>query len=459
MSEEALDSVAAKVFDESGGSKWATYPDYKDSGVDWLDEIPAHWQVAHLKRKFSVKLGKMLQTDSSSEFDTLEKYLRAANIQWSGADLSDIKEMWLSPAEKKKYGLQKGDLLVSEGGDIGRSCIWNGELQDVYIQNAINRVRANRTDSTRFLFYWLSTLKGSGYIEILCNKSTIAHYTAEKVGWTEVVYPPPFEQQAIASFLDRETARIDALIARKQQLIDLLQEKRTALISQAVTKGLDPGVLTKDSGVEWLGEIPAHWDTCKLKRLASVTYGVGGELDRSLTEGTRIFSLPNVNIDGELLYEDVPFVELAGSYKQELLLRKGDLLFNWRNGSSDHLGKTAYFNLDGIYTHVSFLLKIRFFQSEFDPRYFQKLINGLRITGFFSTSKAGVNNTFNKQELENLDIIVPPPDEQKQIAEMLDRETGKIDALIQKVASSIIRSKEMRSALISAAVTGKINVR
>ena len=211
----------------------------KDSGVEWLGEIPAGWKIALLKRAFDVQLGKMLQSEPSNSTDTLEPYLRAANVFWNGADLTDVKEMWFSPHEKQQYALVAGDLLVSEGGDVGRSALWKGELERCYIQNAINRVRSKGTHSTHFLYYWVYTLKHSGHIDMLCNKATIFHFTAEKVEAVEVLLPSPSEQRAIAAYLDRETARIDALIAKVREAIERLREYRTALISAAVTGKID----------------------------------------------------------------------------------------------------------------------------------------------------------------------------------------------------------------------------
>jgi type I restriction enzyme S subunit len=132
-----------------------------------------------------------------------------------------------------------GDLLVSEGGDVGRSSIWYGELENCYIQNAINRVRSKGTSSTFYLYYWLYFLKNAGFIDILCNKATIAHYTAVKLANTPVVLPPLEEARQIISFLDRETARIDRLIREIEGSIALLQRQRTALISAAVTGKID----------------------------------------------------------------------------------------------------------------------------------------------------------------------------------------------------------------------------
>lgn len=143
----------------------------KDSGVEWLGEIPAHWIVTLLKRAFDVQLGKMLQSTQTSEDDTLEPYLRVANIFWNGVDITDVKEMWFSPYEKDHYLLRNDDLLISEGGDVGRSAIWKGDIEHCYIQNAINRVRSREMNSTQFLYYWIYGIhfksQGKMYIRII----------------------------------------------------------------------------------------------------------------------------------------------------------------------------------------------------------------------------------------------------------------------------------------------------
>jgi len=170
------------------------------------------------------------------------------------------------------------------------------------------------------------------WVKSIFIQATIQNISAEKYANLWITLPPLSEQRSIARFLEYKTAQIDALIAKKKALLKKLAEKRTALISQVVTKGCDRGVPMKDSGIEWLGEIPAHWDTCHMKRVAQVSYGVGGEIDRGLTEGTNLLSLPNVTKDGTLLIDEVPLCELTETDKKLALLHKGDLLFNWRNG-------------------------------------------------------------------------------------------------------------------------------
>ena len=154
-------------------------------------------------------------------------------------DTTDVKRMWFTPEEKKKLKLYRDDLLVSEGGDVGRSSLWNEEIEDCYIQNSINRIRACEDADTRFLFYWMYFIKHADYIDMICNKATIAHFTVEKVEATPCVYPPLEEQKRIIAFLDKETTKIDILIEKCEAAIELLKERRTALISAAVTGKID----------------------------------------------------------------------------------------------------------------------------------------------------------------------------------------------------------------------------
>ena len=229
------DRILKAVLSQAATEARDNHVPMKPSGIDWLGEVPEHWNVTALKRGFSVTLGKMLQPESSGAEDQLLPYLRAANIQWEGIDTDDIKQMWLSKRDRDALRLKSGDLLVSEGGDVGRSCLWEDELEECYFQNSVNRIRARGEHSNRYLCYWLATIKDKGYVDVLCNKSTIAHFTAEKVAAVPVPFPPPEEQEAIASFLERETEKIDSLIANQQEAIDLLKERRKALIAAAVT--------------------------------------------------------------------------------------------------------------------------------------------------------------------------------------------------------------------------------
>ena len=443
--------------------KSQTYKQYKPSGIECLGEIPAHWEVIQIKRITSIPV-----TDGPHEtpefLDDGIPFISAEAIKNDKIDFSK-KRGFISAVDharfSKKYKPKKGDVyIVKSGATTGNVAYVATDDEEFNIWSPLAVIRPHKRKTiTLYVFFLMKSLYFFQSIEISWSYGTQQNIGMNVIENLSIALPPLSEQLAIADFLDHETTRIDQLIAKKEQQIELLQEKRTALISHAVTKGLNPKAKRKDSRIAWLGEIPEHWRVCTFKRVANMSYGVGGELDRTLTKGIKILSLPNVGIDGTLMLDDIPYVDLADDQKPTLLLERGDLLFNWRNGSFKHLGKTAYFYLEGEYTHVSFLLRIRFNPEQHESRYFQLLLNGFQNTGFFASSKAGVNNTFNQSELENLWVMVPPIHEQKEIAHYLEKELSQIDKLISKIAFSISKLHEYRIAIISAAVTGKIDVR
>ncbi len=435
------------------------YHEYKDSGVAWLGEVPGHWGVGALKRGFDVCLGKMLQNDASGEDDQLAYYLRAANIQWGGVDLSDVKQMWVSPRERKQLALQPGDLLVSEGGDVGRSALWCGELEECYFQNSVNRVRPHSGNSTRFLYYWISTIKDAGYIDILCNKSTIAHFTAEKVAAVPVFFPADEEQSAIAAFLDRETGKIDALVAEQQRLIALLKEKRQAVISHAVTKGLNPFAAMKDSGIAWPGEVPEHWKVVPLKYGCSLLKD-GTHLPPARVDGgVPLLSVRNIS-DGKFwLLEDDSMIS-QGDYEnlcRSFIPSVGDVLLAIVGATigkaamvPDGLGQFHIQRSLAIFRPVAAVTSM-WLLFVFQSSKFQQLL--WEHVGY--SAQPGIY----LGTLADFRIPVPPVEEQTAITSFLDRETAKLDALTAEAQRGIELLKERRAALISAAVTGKIDVR
>ncbi len=418
------------------------YAEYKDSGIEWLGEVPEHWAVSLLKRRYQVTLGKMLKSNQTSPNETEEFYLRAANIHWRGVNTTNVKRMWFTAEEKKKLKLCKGDLLVSEGGDVGRSSLWNDEIEGCYIQNSINRIRAREDADTRFLFHWMYFIKHADYIDMICNKATIAHFTVEKVEATPCVYPPLEEQKRIAAFLDKETTKIDTLIDKQEQLITLLLEKRQAIISHAVTRGLNPDVRMKDSGIEWLGEVPEHWMIGKVKYVTE-------NLDKSrvplssLERGKRPGIYPYYGASGIIDYiDDYLFDEdtiLFGEDGANLLARSTPLAFlatgkYWVNNHA-HVLKAR----DGL------------------NRFWVMVLENIDITPVVSGS---AQPKLTSGALGNLNVVYPPSiDERREILTFLDKETAKINTLIEKCETAIELLKERRTALISAAVTGKIDVR
>lgn len=440
------------------------YPTYKNSNVEWLGVVPGHWAVTLLKRGYEVVLGKMLQPEARCDDDELLPYLRAANIQLSGVDTSDVKRMWFGAEEKKKLLLRRGDLLVSEGGDVGRSAIWESDDEECYFQNSINRIRSIDGNSTRFLYFWMIAIKANGYIDVLCNKSTIAHFTAEKVATVPLPMPTKSEQIQIARFLEHETTRIDSLIEEQQRLIELLKEKRQALISHAVTKGLDPTVSMNDSGVEWLGEVPARWATKRLKQLVLDASGIqmgpfGGmlvDLDGSDT-GFKVYGQENTisgNFSsGRRWVSERQYVALSNYH-----LKVGDIVLT-RKGSLGNCRRVLTLPQAGIID--SDTIRVRVQGRMMDPDYFELLMHeaGYISTQLSLVKRGAILSGLNTEIIANLLILVPPRVEQEELLREIKSASSKFDQGLSDCKCAVGLLKERRSALIFAAVTGKIDVR
>jgi len=439
-------------------AKYKAYPDYKDSGVEWLGDIPTHWICTQIKYGYNITLGKMLQKNKLSSKDELKPYLKAQNIQPTGIDLSVVDNMWFSPDEKGKLLLKNNDVLISEGGDVGRTALWQGQLGECYIQNAINRARAIKGNSPFFLNYWMLYLKSSDFINTLCNKATIAHYTAEKVETSPLLLPDSDEQLRISLFLDHETAKIDNLIESQQQLIELLKEKRQAVISHAVTKGLNPDVPMKDSGVEWLGQVPEHWRVSRIKNYAKIESG--HTPSRTKPEYWVSCNIPWVSLNDSKQLKEVDYIEDTFYKISELGMAN----------SSAHLlparavvfTRDASIGLSAITTKsmavsqhlIAWVCDEKFIIPEFLLLVFYAMENEFERYTFGATIK-----TIGMDNVRGLKSTFPPIEEQRNLIDWAFNKMEKIKSSINRVEDMLSLLQERRTALISAAVTGKIDVR
>ena len=207
----------------------------KPSGIEWIGDIPDDWEVTKISRLYSIQLGKMLQPEKKSSGDTYEPYICAANLSSGTFRLDEVKYMWISEPEKDIYRLKRDDLLVTEGGDVGISSIWKDDISPCYFQNALHRVVPKKGNSNRFLHYWLIVLKSVGYIDLICNKSTIAHFTKEKFAQSLILSIPLQTQEKIADYLDCKCSQIDKYITEKQNIIQKLDAYKKSLIFECVT--------------------------------------------------------------------------------------------------------------------------------------------------------------------------------------------------------------------------------
>jgi type I restriction enzyme S subunit len=284
--------------------------------------------------------------------------------------------------------------------------------------------------------------------------------SVEMVSNLFIPVPPLREQHAIATFLDRETAKIDALVEEQRRLIELLKEKRQAVISQAVTKGLNPNVPMKDSGIAWLGEVPAHWRLARLKFVAHVQTGVAKGKDNTGKVTVEVPYLRVANVqDGYLDLDDIATIEIPADDLPRYCLRAGDVLMN-EGGDFDKLGRGHVW--DGSIDpciHQNHVFAVR--PLSIGPRWLNAVTSSDYAQFYFmSRSKQSTNlASISSTNLMDLPVVVPPAEEQEALLKAIDSQCAKFDQMIESGRSAIQLLMERRSALISAAVTGKIDVR
>lgn len=344
-------------------------------------------------------------------------------------------------------------IIIGRKGSYGK-VNWSAEA--VFASDTTFFIDVTATDENlRWLFYVLQTLN----LDVGSNEAAVPGLNRDTVYRQRILLPPLPEQRAIADFLDRETAKIDALITRKQRLLELLAERRQALITHAVTKGLDPDVPMKDSGIEWLGEIPNSWSIASLKHIAVVRTGVakGRPLNADQVVSVPYLRVANVQ-DGYIDLADVTKIEVLPHEVAQYSLQKGDVLMN-EGGDADQLGRGAVW--DGSIDpclHQNHVFAVRCFDIE--PEWLSSITSSDYAKAYFESRAKQTTNlaSISATNLRELLVLVPPRDEQKQIVVYLEQQTGKIDHLRNRISSIISKLQERRAALINEAVTGKLKV-
>lgn len=399
---------------------------------------------------FTVTLGKML--DGGRDVDaqaSLLPYIRAANIQDSGLDLADVNMMPFTDAESAALDLRKDDILVVEGGAVGTCVVLREDLVGWSFQKTVNRLRPTGDWSPRFVAYVLRGYRDAGVIDIVCNKSTIPHLTAEKLRALRVPALEPRLQEAISDYLDREAAHIDELIGEQQRLINLLRERRATVLDRVVWLGIEQAS-TSPTGIDPAPEAPSHWRRARNKELffeATDLSADGGEelLTVSHLTGITPRSEKNVNM--------IESESLEG-YR---LVCPGDLVINtmWA-----WMGALGISSLSGLVSPAYGVYRLRD-GAEVDSRYFNYLYRSRPYVAEMTRHSRGVWESrlrLYPESFLRLPIVVPPLEEQRAIANWLDGQTWKIDNLIAEAERLVELAQERRSALITAAVTGQVDV-
>ncbi|WP_348682671.1 restriction endonuclease subunit S [Acidovorax soli] len=343
-----------------------------------------------------------------------------------------------------------GDVLISRLNlPIGRACVVPdlGERIITSVDNVITRPDSGY--SRAYLAYMLSSASHFANMEILARGTTMQRISRSTLGQVRFAFPTE-EQTTIATFLDRETAKIDALVAEQEKLIALLQEKRQAVISHAVTKGLDPNVTMKDSGVEWLGEVPGHWEVRQLKHLARLTTGMTPPTDEheNYEENGFPWVRPEDIDESGAITKASKFLSEKGKALARLIPAGASLIC-----CIGTIGKVGI-----VDENVSTNQQITAATFLGDPRYFYFTTCAARVE-LENSATGNVLKILNTERLGETKYPSPPLTEQTTIAIYLDSETAKLDTLMYEARTAIILLQERRTALISAAVTGQIDVR
>ena len=421
----------------------------RQSEHEWLEDIPAHWNISQVKRHYSIQLGKMLQNRASNQFDTEVFYLKAQHVQWFLVDTNDPPTMWASPSDIVQFGICSGDLLVCEGGEGGRSGLVNSIAPGHIIQNALHRVRPLVDSKNEFLLYLMSAIASTGWFDAVTNKATIAHFTAEKFGTLVIPIPTIVEQVAIVSYLDYADQILRGGVSQKLELVELMEEYKRAVIQQAVTRGLDPDVPLKPSGVEWLGDIPEHWELRRGKFLFLSL--------KELNSDNQSDNILSLTLRGVVNNDpDSPEGLVPHDYATYQVFSKGDLVFKLIDLENLRTSRVGLVHEDGIMSsaYIRLIAKHGGLQRYFYYQYFD-----LYQRGIFNQIGRGVRSTLGPSDLLEIPLLLPPVDEQKAIVRAIEKLTSDIDAAIAHTRREIELLEEYRTRLIADVVTGKLDVR
>ncbi|MFC1713678.1 restriction endonuclease subunit S [Candidatus Poribacteria bacterium] len=438
------------------------YSRYKPSSVEWIREIPEHWEEKKLKYFTEIVLGKMLTNEDKGGY-LYKPYLRAQNVNWERVNSDDIKKMWFSEKELEQYRLKANDLLVSEGGEIGRTAIWRDEIEECYIQNSVHKVTMLHGNAPLYFLYLFLLYGQVGGFESMANKVSIAHLTREKLKEVLCITPSPEERISIGRYIQTKANKIDGLIGKKQRLIELLKEQRTAIISQAVTKGLNPDVKMRDSCIEWLGKIPEHW---KIKKLNHV---INGGLRNGIFKrrekfggGTKLVNVINLYKEDFCVNADeLERVEITDKELCDYKVNAGDIFFVRSSLKREGIGVSACIKaLEEPLVYECHLIKVTPDPKQEDFRYMINYLNSSIVRDrIISLSYTTTMTTIPQPALSSLQVALPPVEEQAEIAEHIESETTRIHNIIYRLNREIELLQEYRITLVSEVVTGKIDVR
>lgn len=420
------------------------YTTYKPSGIDWIGDIPEHWDLIKLKYEYKIQKGTLPKLVFDEYREGLIPYL-SMDVLRGSETTSFIKQ------DDGVFIKNNQILILWDGSNSGEIIKVKNEGILSSTMGVLNKV-GNRLIED-FSYYQLKSVEPE--IRNNTNGMGIPHVDGLYVRNLSLFVPPIPEQHQIVQFLDEKTEIVDKLISTKERKIDLLKEQRTSLINQVITKGLDPDVEMKDSGVEWIGEIPEHWEVGRLVRFTldhRQGYYSSEEYD---DDGFRVVRITDIIENNKVVIENSPFYRLDKENEERYRLEKGDFLFQ-RTGSHKKIG---VFESDEPSIYGSFLIRFRF-SKRINHKFLLHFLNSISYQHQINEQiHGGVNPNIHVENIKVCYTTIPSYDEQNEIVEYLDKQTKEIDDLVSLEQKKVEVLKEYRQSLISEVITGKIDVR
>ena len=445
-------------------AKYQQYEEYKTSGVEWLEKVPSHWQPVPIKYLASGKDTLFLDGDwieSKDISDSGIRYITTGNVgegQYKEQGTGFISDQVFQKLNCSEVFEQ--DILISRLNlPIGRACLVPN-LNNRIVTSVDNVIlRPDIIYCKRFLVHLFSSSEYFHNTANLARGATMQRISRGLLGNIRISLPEEEEQVQIANFLDFETAQIDTLIEKQQTLIQLLKEKRQAVISHTVTKGLNPNAPMKDSGVEWLGEVPEHWEFIKFDYVINAVGDIDHYMPKSIDSGIPYVMTGDLRaLVSEIDFENCKQVAYSDYVKlsRKIKASKDDIIF----ARYATIGTLSYVDIDADFLVSYSCVTIKPNAERTSGRY---LFRYLKSQAFLQAITMYINSNTQGNvgidSLRNVKVIMPPLSEQEEIINFLNDEVMKIDRLLDKAKSAITLMQERRTALISAAVTGKIDVR
>ena len=433
-------------------AKYQRYAKYKDSGVNFLDDIPEHWVVSKVKYLAPFQVGWTPPTKNDLNFIGENLWVNISDLK--GKVISNtVKQISDKAALEASMDITpKGSLMYSFKLSVGAVSFAGC---DMYTNEAIASFLDTAKLPLSYLYYALPKF-------VIENASTNiygANILNQELIKNAILLELPFDEaEKIANFLDHETAKIDSLIEKQQQLIQLLKEKRQAVISHAVTKGLDPNVPMKDSGVEWLGQVPEHWVKSKLKFIVKSIIDAEHKTAPYFEDGEYLVCRTTNVKNGQLKLDGGKYTnqDTYNEWTQRAIPEIGDILFTREAPAGEACVYDGSVPLCLGQRMVLFKLN----QSKVCPDFvLYSIYSGLADDFIKQLSQGSTVTHFNMADIQNIPLFEPPQNEQIKIIEYLTSITNRYDELIENAESAIQLMQERRTSLISAAVTGKIDVR